>query len=331
MPVTLPPLSRRRFLAATLATGAGLLLRPEISLGAEADRNRLALLSDVHIDADPKRIDRGVVMHDHLRKTVDEIIKLDTKPAAALINGDCAHLLGREEDYGVLVELLKPLREAGLPVHLSMGNHDNRENLWKTVPKSESHEGGLIDRQITVLEMPHANLFLLDSLKTTNFTPGLLGESQLKWLGDALDARDKKPAVIIVHHQPDESPTPQGLTDTRALLDLLTPRKHVKALFYGHTHVWEIKSRSGIHCVNLPAVAYPFQATQPTGWVDAHLREDGINLEPNPSQARPESRTDLAHLRRSSPQRRRYRGGNAEEELPQMKRMNTDEIQEERG
>jgi Icc protein len=279
MPLTLPPLSRRSFLKTTFATGATLLLNPAFARAAEPDPHRLALLSDTHVDANTAAVDRGVVMFDHLKKTVDEIIHLDVKPAAALINGDCAHLQGRAEDYAVFVDLLQPLREAGLPVHLSMGNHDNRENLWKTIPKAESHEGDLKDRQLAILEMPRANLFLLDSLKSTNVTPGFLGEQQTQWLADALDARARKPAIVIVHHQPDESPAPQGLTDTRALLEVLRPRKHVKALFYGHTHKWEITHRSGIHCVNLPAVAYPFQNNQPTGWVDAHLREDGINLE----------------------------------------------------
>jgi 3',5'-cyclic AMP phosphodiesterase CpdA len=279
MPITLSPLSRRRFLATSLATGAGLLLRPAFSFGAEVDPHRLALLSDVHIDADPTASDRGVVMFDHLQRTVAQVVRLEPKPVAALINGDCAHLHGRAEDYRVLIELLRPLRESGLPVHLSMGNHDNRENLWKTIPSSQSREGNLADRQIAIVEMPRANLFLLDSLKMTNFTPGLLGDAQVNWLGAALDARTDKPAVVIVHHQPDESLMPQGLTDTRALLAILTPRKHVKALFYGHTHHWEITSRAGIHCVNLPAVAYPFDDRQPTGWVDARVREDGINLE----------------------------------------------------
>jgi 3',5'-cyclic AMP phosphodiesterase CpdA len=243
------------------------------------DPHRLALLSDLHIDADPNASARGIVMYDHLHQAVSEILRQGVLPIAALINGDCAHTHGRAEDYALLVRLLRPLRQAGLPVHLSMGNHDNRENLWKSIPHSETHEGGLKDRQIAVLEMPHANLFLLDSLKMTNFSPGFLGDRQTRWLAGALDALSDKPAIVFVHHQPDESLMPDGLTDTRALLDVLTPRKHVKALFYGHTHVWEITHRSGIHCINLPAVAYPFDTRQPTGWVDAHLRPDGINLE----------------------------------------------------
>src|SRR5258706_3266875 len=121
MPFTLPALSRRRFLAASLAAGAGLLVRPRYAGAAEAGPHRLALLSDVHIDADRAKADRGVVMFDHLEKAGAEVAALDPMPAAVFINGDCAHLTGAAADYAVLVESLKPLRRRGLPIHLSMG------------------------------------------------------------------------------------------------------------------------------------------------------------------------------------------------------------------
>src|SRR5690349_15273546 len=74
MPITLPPLrslpaiSRRRFLAGSLAAGAGLLLRRPLLAADETvqsvpvDPHRFALLSDTHIAADPKVAARGVNM-----------------------------------------------------------------------------------------------------------------------------------------------------------------------------------------------------------------------------------------------------------------------------
>ena len=63
------------------------------------------------------------------------------------------------------------------------------------------------------------------------------------------------------------------------LLDVLIPRRHVKALFFGHTHRWEIAEREGLHLVNLPAVAYTFIAGGLTGWTDCRLRADGMSLQ----------------------------------------------------
>jgi predicted phosphodiesterase len=280
MPITLNPISRRQFLAGSVATGLGLLLSNDLfAADVTTDPHRLALLSDIHIAADPTTLNKDVVMYDHLTHVCGEVIALDPKPTAAIINGDCAYLHGEIADYQTLLKPLATLRERGFPIHLTMGNHDSRDHLWKTIADSESHVEPLPDKQVMVLEFPRANLFLLDSLDVTNKTPGVLGEKQLHWLGTALDARMDKPSIVMVHHNPDEKAKPTGLTDTKELLDLLIPRRNVKALFYGHTHVWEIAERSGLHCVNLPAVAYVFKVGQPSGWVDAHILENGMSLE----------------------------------------------------
>lgn len=281
MPITWNPVSRRRFLAGSVAAGLGVLARPEevAAAGPAFDPHRLALLSDVHIAADPAAHERGVVMYDHLQQVTGELLALDPAPPHAIINGDCAYHTGESEDYATLLKLLQPLREKGLTLHLAMGNHDNRERLWKAIPGAESHVTPMPVRQITLLELPRADLFVLDSLDVTNHTPGTLGPKQLQWLAAALDLREKKPVIVMVHHQPDDRPKPSGLTDTQALLDVLVPRRQVKALLYGHTHVWEQAERSGMHCVNLPAVAYVFKSGEPSGWVDAHILENGMTLE----------------------------------------------------
>ena len=85
---------------------------------------------------------------------------------------------------------------------------------------------------------------------------------------------------MLVHHNPGQVDNSSGLQDTQALLDVLRPRKQVKAWIYGHTHLWEVKQdESGIHLVNLPPVAYVFKAGNPSGWVHATLARDGMKLE----------------------------------------------------
>jgi predicted phosphodiesterase len=121
---------------------------------------------------------------------------------------------------------------------------------------------------------------MLDSLDVTNKTPGVLGEEQRTWLSKALDARTDKPALVMVHHDPmlvEGKKT--GLLDTAELMEILKPRRHVKAMIYGHTHTWRMTELEGIHLVNLPAVAYPFNKAEVTGWVDCTLHPDGMSLE----------------------------------------------------
>jgi 3',5'-cyclic AMP phosphodiesterase CpdA len=283
MPIHLPPLSRRRFLAGSLAAGAGLFVH-RFAGGEEAggvDPDRIVLLSDTHIAADPMKVNLGTNVTDNLKRVVAQVVGLRPRPAAVFVNGDCAFGTGEAGDYAQFVKLIAPLREAGLHVYLGLGNHDNRERFWAGVGPQEKRAKEIEDRQITVVETPRANWLMLDSLDQTNKTPGVLGAQQLKWLAAALDARADRPAVVVVHHQPDYGDKVSGLTDTRALMDVLAPRKQVKALIYGHTHNWARADREGIHGINLPPTAYPFQKTRPSGWVDVRLADAGATFSLN--------------------------------------------------
>jgi 3',5'-cyclic AMP phosphodiesterase CpdA len=175
---------------------------------------------------------------------------------------------------------VSPLRKAGLPVHVTLGNHDDRGNMLAALqsPDKAAEKGPVEGRHVFVLETPLANWFLLDSLDAVNSTPGELGERQLAWLADALDARAKKPAVVVVHHNPDVKEKPTGLRDTKAALEVILARRQVKALIFGHTHKWELTRQEGVHFINLPPVAYVFTPGQPNGWVDARVAEGGMTL-----------------------------------------------------
>ena len=279
MPITLPPISRRKFLAGTAAAAAALAVS-RISLGEEAqrDQNHFVLISDSHIDADATKVDKDANMADNLKKVAAAIIALKSAPAAVLHGGDLAHSSGQAGDYTVFVDLVKPMREAGLPVHLMLGNHDNRERFWTAVPSGDTPRP-VEDKQITVVESPKVDWYLLDSLDKTQSTPGVLGEKQLAWLAKALDAKPNKPAIVFTHHHP-QDPNPEkfsGLTDTRELLDIISPRKQVKLLVFGHTHDWKVwdKQPDGLHRLNLPPTAYVFKPDRPNGWVDCQLTDTG--------------------------------------------------------
>jgi 3',5'-cyclic AMP phosphodiesterase CpdA len=222
-------------------------------------------------------------MADHLAAVAKEVTALPRRPAGVLINGDCALKNGQAGDYATLGDLLRPLRVAELPLHLTLGNHDHRARFLAAFGGDKAGRP-VASRHVAVVESPRANFVLLDTLDVTDGTPGQLGAEQLAWLANALDARPDKPAVVVGHHNPEaQVPAgrqPGGLLDTAALFKVLEPRKQVKAYVFGHTHVWEVKEHaSGIHLVNLPAVAYVFAADQPSGWVHLGLTQTGARLE----------------------------------------------------
>lgn len=289
MPIHFPPITRRRFLqtaAVGVGSAAGLglsrLSGPTAANASENASHRMVLLSDTHINADPAHLAGrpNVNMSDNLARALAEVAKLDGQPGHLLINGDCAHLDGQRGDYEQLVKLIEPIREAGYNVHALLGNHDHRENFYTIGVQARPDAPAVADRHVELIQMQRSNWLLLDSLWRVNITPGELGADQLAWIQKLLDQHDDKPMHVVLHHSFDFKDEPNfGLRDTAALLDLLSPRKHVKAVYYGHTHNWSVRQRDdGLHEVNLPPTAYVFNAERPNGWVACDLAEGSCKL-----------------------------------------------------
>ena len=281
MPITLPPISRRQFLRRAVLAGVSVALSRDVfaAKSAPVDANFFALLSDTHLAAQREQLGQGINMADHFEKVSSELLALSKRPAGLFITGDCAYSSGEKADYTMLTQMLDPVRASDIPVHIALGNHDHREHFWEILSKEKTAKRPLADKQVALLKTRYANWFILDSLETTLSTPGLLGREQLNWLASALDANTRKPALVMVHHNPGLSGN-MGLKDTTAFLEIIRPRRQVKAYIYGHTHTWRIdQDSSGIHFVNLPAVAYVFSKGEPSGWVRAGLQPDGISLE----------------------------------------------------
>ena len=277
MPIHLPAQGRRQFL---FTVGAGLLACSTEAFGQEIEEDLLYLLNDTHIG---EKHPPNSAIPSHLRQVVDELLALERKPAAVLINGDLALKDGQPGDYRHFAKLLAPLHKAGIDVHLTLGNHDNRDTFYDVLAEERPEAAAVESRHISMVETRFANFFLLDSLKETMVTQGTLGSEQLFWLTKALDAHATKPAIIMAHHNPrlggDPKHFPGGLIDSRELWDILVPRKHVKAYIHGHIHDRNFFGHQGIHILNMPATSYvadPKLST--TGWTSARLTANGMTL-----------------------------------------------------
>src|SRR5437660_529447 len=103
MPIHLPPISRRRFLARSLSAGAGLLVsRTVLAAAKRTDPHCWALLADIHLAADRAAEARGINMTDHFQTVGRELLALPSRPRGVLVLGDCAFNSGEAGDYAVL-------------------------------------------------------------------------------------------------------------------------------------------------------------------------------------------------------------------------------------
>lgn len=282
-----PNLTRRAFFQTTAAT-AGLAAVSRSATAAEPpESNAVAILNDTHINAvlpPGKGSQRVQEQHPaNLRQAVREILALPRRPAAVIINGDLAMSVGTPGDYQAFAALIAPLEEAGVPLHLTLGNHDTREAFLQSFPKAQSASRFREHRHNGLVELPHARLILLDSLKNSPAAPGLLGEEQIAWLLARIDETPQKPVVLVSHHNPkaggDPLHFPGGIEDTEAFWPELLKRPQVKAHIHGHVHDWTLAAHSGIHIINTLATSFVgAPAVSTTGWTLATFHPNAVEL-----------------------------------------------------
>ncbi len=251
---------------------------------AEVDEGLIAILNDTHIGAQQAA---DAAIPTNLRNTIEWLLALPRRPAAVIINGDLALKDGRRGDYERFAKLIAPLQAASLPLHLTMGNHDDRAVFYEVLKQSSS---AVESKFVSMVELPGVNLFLLDSLKATMVTQGLLGEAQLEWLVKLLDSHADKPALLFAHHNPrlggEPLHFPGGLEDSEPLWRAISTRKHVKAYVHGHIHHRNFFEHEGIHILNTPATSYVAdKKTSTTGWTMLRLTPEGAEATTHTHQA----------------------------------------------
>jgi 3',5'-cyclic-AMP phosphodiesterase len=273
------PTERRNFLKVISTAGAaavfsGCSSTPKAAQAASTGKGlHLALISDTHVAGDKADINRGFKPWDNLKRVVSEVG--ETRPEGVIHCGDAARLEGKIEDYKEVKSLLSPLA-AFAPVWMGLGNHDDRANFKQVFTQPIGNPAALKDKYVLAFEEGDMRFVMLDSLLYTNKTAGLLGKEQRNWLKEYLATKSDKPVIIFVHHTLTDNDG--DLLDAHYLFETVAPHRHVKAIFYGHSHVWAITQRDHVKLINLPAVGYNFRDQDPVGWVDARFDENGVDL-----------------------------------------------------
>jgi hypothetical protein len=261
--------SRRQFLRGGLALAAGAAtFGPRSVLGEDREGcARWAFLSDTHIAADPDDCYRGFYPYRNLQEIMSQLAC--DLPEGLIITGDLARLKGQPESYTNVKTLLTPLAEKR-PVYLGLGNHDSREDFYRTFGDSGSSGRAVDNKHVMVADGGPARLIVLDTLLHINKMPGMLGWLQRTWLETYLRSCDDRPTILFLHHTPKVD-----LLDTGRLFRIIGPMAKVKAVVYGHTHHFGFSQYQGIHLINVPAAGFNISDGHPVGWMEAKLTSGG--------------------------------------------------------
>lgn len=273
------PTNRRRFLqtAALISAASGTSAQ---TLAASPEADEVVILNDTHIG---EKQGADHIHPQHLQQAVKAILALPRKPAAIIVNGDLAMSLGTPGDYAAFQKLIAPLREAGHMVHLTLGNHDERDEFFRAFPDEKSATNFKERRHNSLIDLPRVRLILLDTLKVAPAAPGLLGPEQIAWMLAQVDASPDKPVVIVAHHNPqaagDPMHYPGGVEDTADFWPQLIERTQFKAWIHGHIHDWNLAMDHRAHVINtLACNMVANKALSTNGWTLARFSPTGIEL-----------------------------------------------------
>jgi Icc protein len=211
-------------------------------------------LSDTHIMAEPRQEQHGVSPYASLERAITQICTLDPPPAFVVFTGD----LINDDDPQSYRNLKQLTDRLPVPTYFAMGNHDLRQPfrqilLGETTPGTAPYyyafaAGGY-------------QFVVLDSL-VEGEVGGALDATQLVWLDETLHNAPRQSTVVFVHHPP----VPTGvdwldahvLTNSSALLDVLSTHHQVQRVFFGHVHMAVQVSVRGVHCTSVPSTCYQF-------------------------------------------------------------------------
>lgn len=189
------------------------------------DEDLVCIISDMHTNP-------GGYQPEKLERTLDEILRLNPRPANIIALGDLAYLTGRPEEYARLKEILSVLDGSGITLTMAMGNHDRREHFAEVFPEYAA-KSLLSDRFVYVVETPKADFIVLDSLQqgdddTTWITPGALDDNQREWLQNKLSEYTEKPVFVTAHHPINETGIKAMLVECPSCCGYI----------HGHDHEW---------------------------------------------------------------------------------------------
>lgn len=188
-------------------------------------------VTDTHL-IEPGQTLYGLDPLERLERCVADINRNHADASFAILTGDLAHK-GQLPAYHALKATLGKLV---MPVHLLLGNHDDRNNFTSVFPEVPRDANGFVQYGFDT----HYGRFVCLDTNEPGVPWGWLCEQRLAWLAAELDHHADKPVYLFMHHPP--FPVRLKRMDEIALQEperfarVVAGRTNIKHLFFGHLH-----------------------------------------------------------------------------------------------
>jgi 3',5'-cyclic-AMP phosphodiesterase len=196
----------------------------------------IAQLSDTHVMTGDDSMSGFVDTSARVTESVEALLSLPSTPDVVLLTGDLVNR-GTDDEYALLLPLLRPLDDAGVPLLAVPGNHDDRDAMRRAFPDHawlppDGHLSFVID------DFP-VRLIGLDST-VPGRDDGELDEERIDWLAGVLDRGPARPTLLFLHHPPYRTGMwwmdYGGLKNAVALRALVERHPEVHRVVSGHVH-----------------------------------------------------------------------------------------------
>jgi 3',5'-cyclic AMP phosphodiesterase CpdA len=218
---------------------------------------KFVVMSDLHVMPAGElslTLDTGA----RLERAVDAIIARYSGVDFCVLAGDLADL-GQPEAYEHLKSIIARLP---IPVHITLGNHDDRAAFVSVFGDQFIAETGKLDK---VIDVKGYRIILLDSSEPGR-VDGALQPTQIAWLAARLAEAMDRPVIVILHHNANalhiEADTIRML-EPDAFIDALKTHPDIRQVIAGHVHLTSTATWRGLPFTTLAGGHYSVSVDQP--------------------------------------------------------------------
>lgn len=210
----------------------------------------------------------------NLDRVVNAVKDLTIDIAAVLVSGDLVNEPS-EANYRVFNQVAKSLHSLRAPVHLALGNHDDRALFRQCVVGVEG--GSPTGAYYYSEQIRNLRLIVLDTRGGTGGTIGVDNE-QLDWLERELAEPAPLGSLVVMHHPPLPTAVPDlnARLDNVARLRRVLMDREVRGILCGHVHFTNAGCFAGVVCATAPATVSLMDPSTQDG--NRHLAGSGFNL-----------------------------------------------------
>ena len=189
-------------------------------------------LTDIHL------VPKGEMLHEldpheRLKACIKDINCYHEDADLCVITGDLSHGANHQA-YLDLKECLSHLRS---PIHLLIGNHDQRDRLLAVFPNIPVDSSGFLQ---TYVDTSVGRFLLLDTVEQGKGW-GSYCTKRLDWLHEVLNDSIDVPVYLFMHHPPFHVGIPSldrlGLgSDGDKIGEAISIYSNIRHIFFGHVH-----------------------------------------------------------------------------------------------